>query len=77
MTNTMISPEQEQLLESYNAALALYKQRRFKEAKAGFEKCLEFVPDDGPAKLYIERCETYIQHPPADDWDGVFVMKTK
>jgi hypothetical protein len=73
----MFTKEQAALLEQYNAALSLYKQRRWKDALAAFQKGLDIVPEDGPSKLYIQRCEAYIENPPEDDWDGVFVMKTK
>ncbi|MBW7858326.1 MAG: tetratricopeptide repeat protein, partial [Leptonema sp. (in: Bacteria)] len=62
---------------TYNAALSLYKQRKWDEAIVGFEKALELRPNDGPSKLYLERSMTYKKNPPGDDWDGVFVMTTK
>jgi len=73
----MLTKQQEALLPLYNQGLALYKDRKFKEAKDLFEKALHILPDDGPSKLYIERCEGYINDPPGEDWDGVYVMKTK
>ena len=73
----MITKEQEELISTYNEALALYKQRKWKEAKDLFKKGLKIVPEDGPSKLYVERCNEYLKRPPEDDWDGVFVMKTK
>ena len=38
---------------------------------------LKVVPEDGPSKVYYERCKYYIDNPPPEDWDGVFVMTTK
>lgn len=73
----MITDVQKHLLEAYNEALTLYKQRKWEEARQGFLKALKILPEDGPSQLYIERCEEYIKNPPDDDWDGVFVMKTK
>jgi tetratricopeptide (TPR) repeat protein len=72
-----MTQQQLQLLEQYNKALSLYKQRKFQEALEGFKKALQIVPEDGPSKLYVERCLEYIKNPPPEDWDGVFVMKTK
>ncbi|MCS7206169.1 MAG: tetratricopeptide repeat protein [Leptospiraceae bacterium] len=68
---------QKRLLEQYNKALSLYKKRRWEEALKEFEEALKIVPNDGPSLLYIERCKEYIKNPPPEDWDGVFVMKTK
>jgi len=72
-----MTQQQLQLLEQYNKALALYKQRKFQEALEEFKKALQIVPDDEPSQLYVERCLEYIKNPPPEDWDGVFVMKTK
>ncbi|MBI3394242.1 MAG: tetratricopeptide repeat protein [Spirochaetia bacterium] len=73
----MLSKQEEDLLNQYNAALQLYKSRKWSEAMAAFKKALEIAPNDGPSKLYLERSEQYMKNPPDDDWDGVFVMKTK
>ena len=73
----MISEQKKQVLDSYNAALALYKQRKWKEAKKAFQDTLKIDPEDGPSQMYINRCNAYIKRPPDDDWDGVFVMTTK
>lgn len=64
-------------LQAFEQGLKEYHQKNFKTALPFFQKALSFREDDEPAKLYIERCETYIQEPPPADWDGVFVMKTK
>ncbi|MCB1308706.1 MAG: tetratricopeptide repeat protein [Leptospiraceae bacterium] len=73
----MLTDQQIQLLDTYNEALALYKSRKWQAAIDMFKKALTIMPEDGPSKMYITRCEEYMNHPPDDDWDGVFVMKTK
>jgi len=73
----MLSDAQLKLIDLYNEALGLYKQRKWTDARNAFLKALEVVPDDGPTKLYLTRCDEYLKNPPDDDWDGVFVMKTK
>ncbi len=73
----MITDQQLQLIQFYNQALALYKERKWSEARAMFQKGLALVPDDGPSQLYVTRCDAYLKDPPDADWDGVFVMKTK
>ncbi len=65
------------LLEPYAAGIEAYRQRRFDEARASFTAILASRPDDGPAKLYVERCDLMAANPPPPDWDGVTVMKTK
>ena len=73
----MITEQKLKVLELYNEALVLYKQRLWQDALVAFQKAIAVDETDGPSKLYIERCEEYLRHPPETDWDGVFVMKTK
>lgn len=64
-------------LENFRQGLKEYHQKNFQSALKYFKKSLNDRPDDEPSKLYIERCQSYIEEPPPADWDGVFVMKTK
>ena len=64
-------------LPAWKEAIALYDERKYAEATSAFKKVVDIKPDDGPPKLYIERCEYFAEDPPESDWDGVFVMKTK
>lgn len=73
----MITKEKEELLNYYNLGLAAYKQRKWDEALKAFEMALKIDPSDGPSMLYTERAREFKSNPPSDDWDGVFVMKTK
>lgn len=73
----MVAKEKLDMLPYYNKGLELYKQKQFQEAKAYFKKCLEFTPNDGPAQLYMDRCDHFMKTPPPENWDGVFVMTTK
>ncbi|MBU1076317.1 MAG: tetratricopeptide repeat protein [Spirochaetes bacterium] len=73
----MMTEELKNLLEHYNKGLTLYRERKFKDALQSFKKALEVRPEDGPSKVYIERCEVLIKDPPPANWDGVFTMTTK
>ena len=73
----MIKTELKKLLEHYNKGLTLYREKKFKDALSSFKEVLKVKEDDGPSKLYIERCEMLIKNPPPKDWDGVFIMTTK
>lgn len=66
-----------EILPIYNEGLHLYREKKFKEAIVKFQEAIRIRPEDGPSKLYLERCEHLISNPPAADWDGVFVMTTK
>ena len=67
----------ESLLERYEFALQLYREGQFGDALDMFHDLLGLDPDDGPCKVYQERCYEYLKSPPPEDWDGVFVMKSK
>ena len=47
------------------------------ETPTKFISILEQDPDDSLAQIYLERCAYFIKTPPSDEWDGVWVMKTK
>jgi adenylate cyclase len=64
-------------VDSYHAALELYRQGDFKAGKAAFEACLAKQPKDTVAALYRERCLHFMEDPPEGVWDGVYTMKTK
>jgi adenylate cyclase len=71
------SPEQRALAEGFHAALSEYRKRNWDKAREALQKVLAQFPQDGPAKLYLERCETLSKNPPPADWDGVYTMTTK
>ena len=73
----MITDEKRQVLDLFAEGRKLYKLQKFDEARDAFAKALTIDPEDGPSKVYLSRCEEYIKDPPPDDWDGVYVMKTK
>lgn len=50
---------------------------QFEEAKKYFSQALKSDPEDGPSQVYLERCNMYIENPPPEDWDGVYVMTSK
>jgi adenylate cyclase len=71
------SNEKQQVLKLYNEGYRLYRERDFGNANILFKQAFEVDPKDPVTELYIERCAEYIQEPPPQDWDGVFIMKTK
>lgn len=73
----MVSEEKKQVLQLFAEGRKCYKLMEFEESLQYFQKALEIEPNDGPSQVYAERCKHYIQNPPPEDWDGVFVMSTK
>ncbi len=73
----MVSADKAEVLKHFSEGRKHYKMMDFPGALEHFKNALAIDPQDGPTKVYVERCEFYIKNPPPDDWDGVFVMKTK
>ncbi len=67
----------ESLLVAYNAALECYRTHNWREAAGKFGPILESYPHDGPTQVLLQRCLEFMDEPPADDWDGVYVASSK
>ncbi|MEW6507000.1 MAG: adenylate/guanylate cyclase domain-containing protein [Bacteroidota bacterium] len=63
-------------MHEYFQGIELYRHRCFEAAIDYFKRCSEKL-GDYPSKVYMNRCNYYLQNPPPDDWDGVFEFKTK
>jgi adenylate cyclase len=64
-------------MESYSAGLAAYREQRWDDALRQFHAALEQKADDGPSLVMIERSKAYMESPPGEEWDGVFVATRK
>jgi len=73
----MLSQIGRDLMVPFEKGLKLYRERKFDLAYGEFVRALQIYPDDGPSKIYKQRCEVLRNYPPAKDWDGVFEMHTK
>jgi len=73
----VITAEKRQVIELFANGRKLYKLMQFEDAYSCFEQALQIDSADGPSKVYAARCKHYMENPPPEDWDGVFVMKTK
>jgi adenylate cyclase len=65
------------VLRRYMEGVALYRCWRFAEAEEAFVEVLSRVPNDGPSAVYLRRCLSLLEHPPAPGWDGVYVITQK
>lgn len=61
----------------YEAAFVGYQQQRWDEARDRLLPLCQRFPNDIPAAALIERIDHLREHPPAADWDGVYVAKGK
>ena len=69
--------EETQFLSDFSRALSLYREKKWDEAAEEFGRIYNLAHGDPPSKRYLERIEIMKQEPPPEDWDGVWVMKTK
>ncbi|MBK5255223.1 MAG: hypothetical protein JJE39_04250 [Vicinamibacteria bacterium] len=58
----------------YERALDLYNERRFLDAITLLETQTDTDP---PSAVLLARCRDYVATPPAPDWDGVYVARSK
>ncbi|MFO1070850.1 MAG: adenylate/guanylate cyclase domain-containing protein [Geminicoccaceae bacterium] len=61
----------------YAAGLGSLRARRWDEAIRDFAAVLEAAPDDGPARLMLERATAWRLAPPPADWQGAVVLDSK
>jgi adenylate cyclase len=70
-------PEMERTLAAFDNGLKRYRARNWKAAISSFQEALTANGADGPSKLYLERSRHYLENPPEESWDGVWVMTEK
>ncbi len=71
------APGVEERLELFAHGRACYQRRDWLGAQAVFEQLLKRWPEDGPARMYANRCKEYFVAGPEENWDGVYVMTHK
>ena len=70
-------PNMGEVMQAFQYGLKAYRDGRFDQALRSFNDAVRANGNDFPSKMYIERCEHLLAYPPGDDWDGVWVMKSK
>jgi adenylate cyclase len=65
------------LCRRFAAAVAHYENRLWRDAANVLSEILVAVPQDGPARFYLDRCEQLARHPPADPWDPLIRIEVK
>ena len=66
-----------ELRDAFEAALLAYRNQHWEEAEAGFGKCLDLDPADGPSRVFLARVAHFREQPPSPDWDGTWTLETK
>ena len=68
-------PNLRRSLEAFSDGLRRYRRREWANAQRSFRDAQAANPRDGPASVYVERCDAYLKKPPGADWDGVLTMQ--
>jgi len=66
-----------QKIDRYEKALALYQTRQIDPAWEMLLALAQDFPEDGPTATLLARVLHFRDHPPPDDWDGVYVAQEK
>ncbi len=75
---THLATENQQALASLTElGMETYQSRDFTGAIGQFNQVLQLSATDPIATQFIKRSEFYLEHPPKDDWNGVYVFDTK
>jgi len=74
---SMLTPAEEKGWAIHEEAVGKYYARDFAPAAEGFRDVLSLLPDDYPAKIYLERAKGFARNPPPAGWDGVEVLTEK
>jgi adenylate cyclase len=70
-------PNLRECLECFKDGLAYYRAQNWSKAESAFREILSKNPGDGLAGTYVKRIALMKANAPGDDWNGVWVMKTK
>ena len=67
----------EDFIRVFEDGLRSYRSQEWDAADARFQEALRMRPEDGPARLYLERVCRNREVPPPPEWDGVTVFQSK
>ncbi|HNO64572.1 MAG TPA: GAF domain-containing protein [Thauera aminoaromatica] len=68
-------PNRAEVLAAFADGLALFRQRDWPAAERSFRHAVAANPNDGPSRIFLERCRIYSRTPPPADWDGVSTIR--
>ena len=78
---TVYSPldgnDRQKEIQDYTTGLNCYKKRSFSEGERYFSELYARYPHQKLYSMYQERCAFFINNPPDENWDGVFIHTSK
>ena len=72
-----VSESEQQELDLHHAALKLYRNRQWQQARDRFIQLQHIAPERKLYSLYLERIASFMEIPPPADWDGTYSFTTK
>lgn len=72
-----VEPLKMDAMKLYRQGIEDYSKMEWDAAIDLFKRALSLNGDDGPCRVYIQRCEEYKAAPPPEGWDGVYVLTHK
>ncbi len=70
-------PKLRPVVRAYVAGLECYQRCDWRGGLRKFGEALELAPQDRPSRIFFDRCRYYQANPPADGWNGVWIMEEK
>jgi adenylate cyclase len=70
-------PEVMDVVGYFTAGIEHYRNMDWNKAISSFKKALRANPKDQLTHSYIERCVYFMENPPGDTWNGVWVLTSK
>ena len=70
-------PNMMDVIGYFNEGMEHYRAGRFDKSIGRFRQALDRNERDALTATYIDRCRYLIDHPPGDDWAGVWIMTEK
>lgn len=64
-------------VDYFKGGLAYYRRQQWDKAMSTFRQATALNPQDKLPQIYLERCEHLKDNPPGENWDGVWVLKSK
>jgi adenylate cyclase len=65
------------VVNQFNNGIQYYRKREWALAIESFQEALARNSNDKISQMYIDRCKSLKKQKLADDWNGIWVMKTK
>jgi adenylate cyclase len=63
--------------QRFEEGLRAYQNREWTRALELFDRFAVEYPTDTTARIYLERCQSLLEHPPDEGWDGVYTFTSK